>query len=564
MPKPYDALLLSIVFGTKVTPLDEDLKENYRRVGLSHLLVASGTQVSILLGVCLAIIRFFKIPLRLGIAFASLANVFFASLVGFGSSIIRASIMGEITLLSLFLNKDADIFTSLSLSALIMMVWDPLIIFDIGFQLTFFATWSLIYIAPKLEERGVPQIISVALAPILATFPVILFNFNQFSLVALPVNLIVLPTVEILTILGFISTILSLVFLPLSEILNYFLLVLLKLVNEIVYTFASLKIASFVLPAPPIFLIAGYYMYLIDFLEKKKSFMNKAIICLFILFSLFSFGNVLASIAELKVSVIDVGQGDSILLEIPGGKNVLIDGGPKLKIDAGRKYVAPYLRSLGINKLDVVILTHPHNDHVGGLPSILKSFPVGLVLDSGQATTTKTYLDFLKIIDDKNIPYKVVRAGDNLNLGPEIEALILNPSEPFIEKSALNNNSIVLRLKYKKVSFLFTGDLEKEGEAQVLKDFSKNILGSQILKAGHHGSKTSSSQDFLEAVKPELAAISVGKNNKFGHPHPSTLERFKEDHVLAYRTDPNHTVIIKTDGNSYRVETIDTRSKAAF
>jgi len=563
-PAPYDALLGSIVFGTSVSPLDNDLKEKYKKVGLVHLLVASGTQVSILIGVCLAVVRFLKIPIGIGIISTSFFNILFALMAGCGPSIIRASIMGEITLIGLWLTKESEIYTSLALAAIILMIHDPLVIFDIGFQLTFAATWALVYLAPVLEERikgwaePIAPILSVSIAPILATTPITLYNFNQFSLVAVLVNAMVLPWVEVMTVLGFISTALGALFLPVAALLNGFLYFVLIILNEIVYTFSSLPGAFLYLCRPNFVFIICYYILLIKAVESIKAnkeilFMkiikNPIIILLFIAFffiSSLSFGLE----KELKVYVIDVGQGDSIFIESPSGKNMLIDGGPKYKrSDAGRKFVLPFLHSKGINKIDILVLTHPHDDHVGGLPSVLADLPVGLVLDSGQPHTSRTYLDFLKIIDSKNIPYKIARAGTVLDLGGGVKGQILSPSEPFIEESALNNNSVVIRLVYGKFSILLSGDVEKEGEDRV------QGKRSTLLKAGHHGSRTSSSLEFLERVKPEVALISAGIRNKFHHPHPSTLKRFEELGIKVYRTDLNGIITVKTDGKSYSIET---------
>ncbi|MFA4967218.1 MAG: DNA internalization-related competence protein ComEC/Rec2 [Candidatus Margulisiibacteriota bacterium] len=399
---------------------------------------------------------------------------------------------------------------------------------------------------------------SVSIAPILVTTPISLYNFNQFSVVAVLVNAIVLPWVEVMTVLGFISTALGAVFLPVAAILNSLLYLVLILLNEIVYTFSSLTGACLYFRQPNIVWLVGYYFVIIKYFNLKTSrpldrwtFLKVAVVILFFFFiANIGFGQG----KELRISVIDVGQGDSIFVESPSGKNMLIDGGPKYKkSDAGRKFVLPFLHSRGINKIDVLVLTHPHDDHVGGLPSVLKDLPVGLVLDSGQPHTSRTYLNFLKIIDSKNIPYKVARRGLSLDLGGGVKGNVLNPADPFIEESALNNNSIVIRLVYGKIAIMLTGDMEKEGEQRVLRYFSTG-LRSDILKAGHHGSRTSSSIPFLEGVKPEAALISVGIKNKFHHPHPSTIKKFEELGIKIYRTDLNGTITVKTDGEKYSIE----------
>jgi competence protein ComEC len=553
-PAPYDALLGSVVFGTSVSPLDQDLKESYKKVGLAHLLVASGTQVSILIGVCLMLIRIFRISIGWGVLIASFLNILFALMTGCGSSILRAAIMGEVTLVGLLFNKEGEIYTSLALAALILMIINPLVIFDIGFQLSFSATWALVYLAPVLEKK-IPPLLAISAAPILATTPVTLYSFNQLSPSALLVNTIVMPWVEILTVLGFASTALGAIFLPVAAVLNGTLLLILKLFNEIVYTFSVIPGACLYLPAPPLVLIGLYYAVLIAMVEgrlNKKHLIKIGLALVAIGLWAAVFSPLLAA-KELVVSVIDVGQGDSILVESPSGKTLLIDGGPKYKrSDAGRRFVLPYLHKKGINKIDILVLTHPHDDHVGGLPSVLKDLPVGLVFDSGQIHTSQSYLEFLKLIYDKKIPYKVARAGEQLDLGGGVIGLVLNPVEPFIEESALNNNSVVIRLTYGKATLLLAGDLEKAGEEQILA--AGYEIKSSILKAGHHGSRTSSSLEFLQKVRPKVALISAGAKNKFHHPHPSTLKRFEELGIKVYRTDLNGNITLRSDGQRYIIE----------
>lgn len=548
-PAPYDALLGSVVFGSSVSPLDYDLKENYKKVGLAHLLVASGTQVSILIGVSLAIVRFLKIQSGIGVALVSIINILFALMAGCGASIVRAAIMGEIALAGTLFNRESEIYTSLALSALLLMLFDPLIIFDLGFQLSFAATWALVYFCPILEKKGIPSVISVSLAPILATLPITLYNFNQISLAALPVNIMVVPWVELMTVIGFVSQAAGVVFLPAAQVLNLSLLLMLKLLNGIVYTFAGLPLACIYLKQIWFPFLVVYYAALVIAAENLRGrqmfkFNKENLVLLALLFAALFVWNaalnpeIALAQNELSISVIDVGQGDAIFVKSPVGRTMLID--------AGKKTAIKWLRKQGVNKLDVVVLTHPHDDHLCGMPAILKEMPVGIVMDSGQPHTSKAYLEFLNIIAAKNIPYKVTRAGDAIDLGSGVTAEVLHPSEPLIEESALNNNSIVLHLMYGDFAMLLMGDAESEGEAAILEKFGD--IRTNYLKVGHHGSRTASSQEFLDAVKPKVAVISVGRKNMFHHPHAATLKRLEENGAKVYRTDESGTITIKTDG----------------
>lgn len=251
--------------------------------------------------------------------------------------------------------------------------------------------------------------------------------------------------------------------------------------------------------------------------------------------------------AHLAVHFIDVGQGDSILVQAPSGKTMLVDGGP---VDASGRLVA-YLKAQKVSRIDVLVATHPHADHIGGLIEVLRTFVVGLVVDSGKVHTTATYERFLTLIDQKNIRFRLGRAGDSIDLGPGLDVRILHPSEPLPEN--MNDCSVVIRLQYGKVGFLFTGDAEREAENAILR--SGADLHATVLKVAHHGSRTSSSPWFLKAVEPAVAVILVGAGNSYGHPHRVTLLNLAGYVDRVYRTDVDGDVVVITDGTTFRVDT---------
>lgn len=241
----------------------------------------------------------------------------------------------------------------------------------------------------------------------------------------------------------------------------------------------------------------------------------------------------------------DVGQGDSILLKFRG-KNVLIDGGTQ---EMGPR-ISSYLKRHGVKGLDLVVSTHPHSDHIGGLLIVLKEFPVRLVLDSGEPHTSRTYENFLILIDQMNIPYKVAEAGQVVKLDPDIKIRVLSPQKEHF-KDDLNQNSIVLLVTYDKVSFLLASDAGLEAErVMVASGFD---LNSQILKVGHHGSRYSSSPAFLEQVTPEVSIIQVGKDNDYGHPSLRAIKLLQDIGSTIYRTDLNGDIVVVTDGARYCV-----------
>ncbi len=568
LPEPYSTLLTSIVFGTKASKTPIEIKETYKRAGVAHLLVASGMHLGILVGVCLFLVRSTRLPLWLGVLITSIVNFLYAAMTGFGPSILRAAIMAEIMLIGLLFEREKEVYTSLALAAFIILLFNPKYLFEVGFQLSFAATCALVYISPVICERikvyiprSISVILSAAIAPVLATVPITLFHFSQASLVGVLTNILLLPWIGIVVILGFVSSVLGSIFLPLGELVNGANLILLWTAHKVVSTLASLPFAM-VFMAPPKFpMILGYYLGLAGMVEvlRRGRFpkINKfrIVILALAIVSILLWNAALSGATKgLTVTVLDVGQGDAIFVESPSGKRMLIDGGVE---KMGQGVVVPFLRKKGIGKLDIVILTHPHDDHVGGLPSVLDKIRVDQVLDPGFIYESESYRRFLDLIKRNKIEYHLVRSGQKLSFGKEVKCSIFHPSLPFLRdtNSDANNCSIVFRMQYGKFSMMFTGDNECEGEERILEIFPGASLASTVLKVGHHGSRTSTSDQFLAAVAPEVAIISCGKRNKFKHPHKSTLEKLEAKGIRTYRTDRDGAVIITSNGNQYNIKT---------
>lgn len=248
----------------------------------------------------------------------------------------------------------------------------------------------------------------------------------------------------------------------------------------------------------------------------------------------------------LEVDFLDVGQGDSILIKAPDNFDILIDGGPDSSV----------LNELGRNlpfydrDIELMILTHPHSDHVAGLVEVLKRYEVKKVLYTGALHTSPDYLEWLRLIKEKNIPMEIVKAGDSFQFGASLSLDILYPFEELTNQKVkeLNDSSIVSRLVYGQTSFLLMGDAPAEVEEQLLNSELTGQLQSDVLKVGHHGSRYSSSPEFLTAVKPQYAVIQVSKDNKFGHPHLSTLRKLENLGIKILRTDLDGEIKIESDG----------------
>ena len=264
----------------------------------------------------------------------------------------------------------------------------------------------------------------------------------------------------------------------------------------------------------------------------------------------------LSSTAEnLKLHFIDVGQGDSIFIEIPGNKKILVDGGDRAdRIAAG---IINYLKDQGVKKLDYIISTHPHADHIGGLEDIIDYFEVGTVLDSGKIHTSKTYENYLIKIDQKNINFDTPRQGDELEIGKS-KITFLHPDQQ-IDNYDLNNSSLVFVLNFGDQNFLFTGDIEKKVESELLEE--NPDLKVNLIKVPHHGSKTSSLSDWLKNLSPEIAVIQVGADNHYGHPTAEVIELYQAQGAEIYRNDLNGNIVVTADGKNYAVKVDKTAEK---
>lgn len=246
-------------------------------------------------------------------------------------------------------------------------------------------------------------------------------------------------------------------------------------------------------------------------------------------------------LSHMKVHYIDVGQGDSILVQV-NNKNLLIDAGPS----SAENELVSYLKSLNINQLDYVIATHPHEDHIGGMRQVIKTFNIGKFYAPKVTHNTKTFEYMMNQLNIKKLKINVMKkgVGDEFDLGSGVSIKVFTPTKSSYED--LNNYSPIIKISYKDTSFMFTGDAEKEAEAEALQE--KKDLKSTVLKLGHHGSSTSTTEKFFNAVSPEFAIISLGADNKYGHPHKETLNILEKNKTKYFRTDEDGTIILKSNG----------------
>lgn len=547
MPQKTANLLLGLLIGQKDN-IQEDIIKSFRTANLSHILAVSGAHTSyIILGLTYIITKS-KAPRRIGYIITIIILLVFIIITGASYSVIRACIMSIITISAKLFYKKENFFISICVSLFIILIQNPFAINDIGLKLSFLGTIGIIvfnknitefFIRIKIKEN-IAKVLSLTFSAQLMIMPITILNFNTFSLTFFISNILASPLLGIIIILGFIAIFVSFVLNPISKILFFVLNLFLELLIFISEIVTKIPGSSILVKTPNLVFVITYYILILFinyfFIIKKnpiRRFQKKIIkICtiknikriikiIARIFLIISFLTMLVRVINptLKIYFIDVGQGDCTLIITPKGKKILIDGG-----EGKNEILLPYLLDRGINKIDYIIISHFDSDHCNGLIEVMEKIKVGKVIVSKQPGESEEYRNILEIIKRKNIEAYVVKAQDRITIEKDLYINILNPAGK-LEFNDLNNNAMVAKLIYKNFSMLFTGDIEK-AEENIAQKY-KNNLKSTILKVAHHGSKTSTNEEFLKYVEPQIALIGVGENNKFGHPNQQTIEKLK-------------------------------------
>lgn len=536
LPDETGNLLLAILVGDK-KDLSEQIQINFKNSNLSHMLAVSGAHVSYIIVGLTYITQNSIMGKRKGRVFCIFFLIIFMAITNFTPSVTRACIMAILTLVSKILYKKADIYTNISISALIILLYNPYSLLDLGFKLSFGGTIGIIifmrFIKKKQEEpkllNYIKQMALVSICANIIIIPIIMNNFNTVSLTFLVSNILASPILAIIVIVGFSIIIISIISHSLSNLLVFWLNPILNLLIKISSFCSKLPFAKILVVTPYIFNIIFYYtiiLYLVNYNKIKQFIKKKTVILLSIILILSNFIFYILP-QDLKIYFIDVGQGDSTLIVTPSKKTILIDGGGSESFDVGEKVLLPYLLGRRIRKIDYIMISHFDTDHCKGIFTVIENLKVKNIIISKQAEKSENYKKFKEIVANKKINIILAKAGDKIKIDKYIYFKILFPTEKLIMQNPLNNNSIVSQLNYKSFKMLFTGDIEEMAEKEIL-NLQKDKLKSTILKVAHHGSNTSSTQEFINSVKPELALIGVGKNNTFGHPSECVVEKLRD------------------------------------
>jgi competence protein ComEC len=598
------SILCALTTGVK-DYIPHKLRNDFSKSGASHILAISGLHLSIVTIIFFSIFNSFfslvKPLLMRGLSgkFAAMATLVpllsYAVLSGFSPSTRRAFIMITIYMLSFVIEREKDVLNSLAAAGILILIINPAALFAISFQLSFsavffiilgiYATRDITFFQSKNFISRFSMFILVSFSAGLGTIPLVMHYFNVVSFVQLLTNIVIIPVV------GFIVVPLGLTALfifPFSKVIAalFIKLAIPFLSFSISFTeyLSSLSFTWTRCVTPHVFEIICYYALVsgIFLIVLKKSKKGLSVITVSIFLLALHTGFMLKQRffnKDLKIIVLDVGQGNSALIEGPKGTRILVDGGGfsyNSKFDTGRHIVAPFLWEKKIATLDAVILTHPERDHMNGLVYIMENFSVKKFIKNSDTRKKRSYIDLIEICSKRNVPIIEFPSGQSLSSPldgkekitptgkPQMKfgKLILSFLHPLsdnkfidkFEKNDYNNNSLVFKVKYKNFITLFPGDIMKrteEGLALMLRD----KLKADILIAPHHGSSTSSSSFFLDKVEPESIIISCGWNNQYNFPDNKVIARYDAKDISYYRTDQHGAVEIVSNGEYFNIVT---------
>jgi competence protein ComEC len=571
LPADRASLLLAVTVGER-TGLPRRIREAFLASGTYHIVAISGLHVSLLAGALFFALRMTRVPVPLSAGLSIILVTFYAALAGGNPSVVRAAVMAVVFLLALILDREADAWNSLALSALLILLWQPLFLFDAGFRLTFVATagiLSALRLAPPdrlaTPWRWAMRALLASAAAFLTTAPILASTFHRISPVGVLANLVIVPVSGLLTAAGMLFALLATVIPGALGHVAAAIGVVADLAVSLAAWFGRLPFASLAAFSPTAPMVVCYYAAIGTAALRRgwRWRLCVGLVAALVLLALIWIRSTRVPPQDhLRITVLDVGQGDAIAVELPGRRAMLIDGGGLFddRFDVGERVVVPFLLSRWIGALDLVVLSHPHPDHLNGLRAVLRQFPVRQVWDGGLRVGSPSYLWLAEVLRYRRIPHKVIEAGYRTAEFDPVEIAVLHPPARRLRgskrgrSSDVNSNSLVLSVRYRDVRILLPGDIEREAEQVLVHGGAE--LAADVLKVPHHGSRTSSTGPFLARVGPAAAVISAGHRNRFRHPHPETLERFRERAIAVFRTDRDGAVTITTDGRQIDVTTM--------
>lgn len=589
-PAETRGILKALILGER-EEISEGIQEEFVVAGVAHVIAISGLHMGIIALVIFSLAKWGlrwseTVILTLNIHKAAAAAtvvplILYTFIAGARMPTIRAAIMIIIYLVSILLDRQRNLYNTLAVAALVILLISPPSLFDVSFLLSFTAVLAILYLVPRLSTiipKHHPLLVRkpsmygafsstfldfafISLAAMVGTWPLVAYYFNRVSLTGLLSNLIVVPLVGLIVPLGLLTSLVVLISAPLSSLLAAVSSSLSHLVIWTVHLFAAIPHASHYVVTPTSLEVGLCYVLIISITNMRR--MRRLLPISLLLFAAIvgdiSYWYVKTHLINtLRVTFIDVGQGDSILIEFPRGKRMLVDGGGFYddSFDVGRNVVAPVLWKKKITTLHYLVLTHSHPDHLNGLQFIASSFRIGEFWENVEWCSSVPCFNLIETVRRRGIQNLTVHDEIPPRWINGVKVEVFNPPRAGIKSgkdpwSQTNNRSIVLKITHKNHRFLLTGDIEEEAEVRLVQ--SGKDLRAEVVKAPHHGSQSSSTRGFLEAVKPSQALFTVGSRNIFNLPNPKVLHRYEELGCHISRTDRDGAVSCETDGENMRV-----------
>lgn len=577
LPKQQAGLLNGMLIGYR-EGLSDEVREAFSDAGLMHIMAVSGANVAFMILPVSLLLKLLGVRRKAAnlmlIAFLNL----FVCVTGFEPSVLRAVFMACVLLVSSLLYREPDVYSAIAVSCIIMLAINPSMLFNIGFQLSYAATLGIVMLYPNISKliscRFIPKkaadILGATLAAQAGVLPITLIHFNKISLISVIPNILAAPLLEIITILGAIMAIVGQFTIVLSRLIGYLNNIFLTALLYITKWSSSVPYASVTTITPSLTIAVLYYTavwFLLWYKPLKGLRLNIRHVS--VALSLAAALCLTSSIKPVNIEIVflDVGQGDSAFIRTYTGKTVLIDGGgssnPAIASRVGELTVVPFLLDYGTGSLDAVIATHAHADHTQGLIDVLDTIKVRRLIIPSLADES-CFSALLGKAGEKGIPVSRCSRGEIIRLDDHTSMYVLSPEKGCaVDTELLNNTSLVLKLCYGETSVMFMGDAQREVEEGLIAESAAPpvaemsveaaALKADVIKIGHHGSDTSTSEGFLLAVNPEAAVISTGKNN-FGHPSPNILELLNDNKVEYFRTDECGAVVLKSDGRKISIK----------
>lgn len=557
IPEKEAGILQALLVGDD-SFISDDVENYYKDSGMIHLLVVSGSHVAFFVLFFTYIFSVFDVDKRVMPFLLTVIIILYVFITGCSVSVLRAGIGSIFVLMSKFFGRKSDSLTSLFLVAFLILWCNPLTIFSLSFQLSFAGVFGILLCYPKFNMwfRRLPKFLGESLSLTLAAqsfvAPILVCQFYTFSFSGLFSNIFAVSLSGVIMMVGFTAFFMWFLIEPLGVLLNQVTYLMVLLMNLIAKFFGGLEFLNYTVTRPNAVLVILYCLCMFcvftDFEISKKLLCYITAFVLVIEFCVNFFD------CGLEINFIDVGHGDSIFIVLPDNRTVLIDTGGGYWIgdkeyNAGSDTVVPYLLARGYSHVDMIVITHFDEDHVGGLSEVLKDITTDVIAVSVHSVEKVRYSEILDLQREYGFVVKALGAGMSFSLG-EVNFEVVSP---FVERNGVdeNNDSVCLMCEYDGIKVLFTGDLESEGERYLIEHGV--ALDADILKVAHHGSTTSTTAEFVEAVSPRISVISVGTRFK-SLPGKDVLTRLVESGSEVYRTDLQGEVSVKIRNGSILTE----------